>query len=240
MNRHSPLAANLGNPGHWNPGQRLIYISPGVANRIKSEELADVTLDEAFVLQLPLDPSPSDLVQIARSAHEIWILQGEACGKPPFELLLKFRSQSIPVSAGERRSVLHAPELGIVRLFDVASAGDLVCQKVLLPLGEAERTLDAAWADMRTFAKRIASIEGNSVACTPADAQPSRSLPTSTLEQLRIASLQSAWQDDRSVRWVLASLFAVTVVGVVLLQAMATAGRSIRKLNGSASVLCPL
>lgn len=50
MNRQSPLAANPLKPGHWIPGQRLIYMSTGVAERISSEELKELTRDDALAI----------------------------------------------------------------------------------------------------------------------------------------------------------------------------------------------
>jgi hypothetical protein len=84
------------------------------------------------------------LKTIARSAHEVWILYGEAAINAAIPPSLEYRLQSIPVSDGERRSVFHAHELGIVRIFDTTPAGDLFQEEILLLLGETEAALVAA------------------------------------------------------------------------------------------------
>ncbi len=208
-------------------GQRLIYVSSGLAERSTSEMIMGLSGSNAVVIQMSPYMDALELKAIARSAHEVWILTSEAADNPALAMLLEFRRHSIPVSAGERRSVLHAPELGIVRLFNSTQNGELTPNGVLLSLGDSEETLIAAWERMRIFGKRLVSTRNSSTPPNPFAVAPIPGLTTNTLERLRAEILQSAKRDEQIVRWVLASLFALTVVGVVLLQAMAMVGWSV-------------
>jgi hypothetical protein len=99
----------------------------------------------AVALQMPTEIGPLELKTIARSAHELWILLGDPAFNPAVTPLLEYQLHSIPVPDGERRSVLHAPDLSIVRMLDATLTRELLQKEILPPLGESEAARVAAW-----------------------------------------------------------------------------------------------
>lgn len=228
MNQQDSNIASTRLHKQWILGERQIHVSCGLADLITSDVLESMAGRNAVAVQMPSEIGPFELKTIARSAHEVWILHGEAAFNPAIAPLLEYRLHSIPVSDGERRSVLHAPELGIVRIFDTTPAGDLFQKEILLPLGETEAALVAAWEKMFRFTSRVGSIEDQAVLRTAlATKQPITSMPNGAIVHLVNTLTLSAKLDERTVRWLLVGLFATTVFGVVLLQALAMAGWSV-------------
>jgi hypothetical protein len=212
----------------WVLGQRLIGVSARLAAQPHFSLLRDSVGSNAEFLVMPPVLTVLENQTLARAAHEIWMLQDDAAQSASVEQMVSYRTQSIPVSAGERRSLLHAPELGVVRIFRLTPEGTLAPHEVLLPFGETEVSLKAAWDNMCLFAGRIASMD--ETASLQVDLTPDRGvvgLPGIEIERVVAAAIASADFDERRVRWVLASLFTVTVVGVILLQILAMAGWSV-------------
>jgi hypothetical protein len=212
----------------WQLGQKLIYLSSGLAGRISAETLARFAGVNSAILPVSSELTPLEVMNIAKAAHEIWILDGEVDSNPSIQHLCKYRMQSIPVSAGEHCSLLHAPELGLVRVFSEDASGTLIIQYELLPLGESISTLDSACGDIVKFAKRIASIDPDSILrARVSTGHALEALPSEQIERLVSATTSSANLDECALRRVIAALFGITVGGVIFLQTMTTAGLQI-------------
>ena len=212
----------------WQLGQKLIYLSSGLAERISAESLGKFAGVNSAVLPIPSGLTPLEVKNIARAAHEVWILDGEADSNPSIQQLCQYRMQSIPVSAGEHCSLLHAPELGVIRVFAEDASGRLIIQDELLPLGESISTLDFAFGYILKFAKRIGSIDPDSILRATVSSRHSfEDMPSEQIERLVSATTSSANLDEGALRRVFAVLFGLTVGGVIFLQTLSTAGVAI-------------
>jgi len=146
---------------------------------------------------IPPHSDVSTVLALCRAAHEVWILDGSDCELS--QQLLAFRTQSAPPTLNEKKSILHAPEVGLVRVWR-KHGNTLLENQVAQPVKPI--TKDAI-AHLLTLHRLLAT-------------NPSRT-PEDWFEMAN-ALRQHASSRRRLVRCSLAGLFALTVLGVIGLQ----------------------
>lgn len=207
----------------WSLGQKLVYASERLAQQTGFAHLLKSQSSNVACFVIPAELPERHGQTLARVAHEVWLLQDEADISPVLKRLIDYRLESIPVASGERHSLLFAPEVGVVRTYEINSSGSLMEHKAMLALGESESALQAVGKNMQLFAKRMAAV-GNSARAVPVVNNPLDGLPAHTLQTLIQTITTSANLDESTLRWILAVLFGVTTVGVLILQALGMAG----------------
>lgn len=208
-------------PEEFHPvlGQWVILVSEGVARELQQPEsvggMAEIAVAVAHdgptaFLKLPEQASHEVILRACRSANEYWVL-GEECddqsSKSASALAFLFRTESVPPSMGERRSVLHAPEVGLVKVFRRPTSGSSWNFETVLLSNETdykETRTQLAWLrnEVGLPAKHL-SVEGMAL-----------------FEEHAIHYL-------RKVRRIISVLFTLAVMGVAALQWMAMSGWAI-------------
>jgi hypothetical protein len=193
------------------PGQRVVLLSPGCVRVAQAQapscwpELVGLLqtpkgrcgYSQACVVAVPEDLDSPSILALCRAAHEVWILEDDPCSVA--QQLLAFRTQSAPLTLNENKSILHAPEVGVVRVWRVNPEG-IVGLRVAQPVEENSQLSTGHLAQVHEL---LASQSGN----CPAD-------------WMNMANLLREHARDRRklVRWSLTGLFSLTILGVIGLQ----------------------
>ena len=108
------------------PGDTLVVLGPGLDPDIARACDAPLGAERVFV---PLDGNCSEDVLAAwcRAADEVWLRADRLPNDTVSPRLEAFRLHSIPPELGESHSLLHAPELGMLRHWQLSSAGRWEC-----------------------------------------------------------------------------------------------------------------
>lgn len=195
-------------PGTWvialsdGCAEQITRLAPSPSSHWPQAVRTAVEPGPTLWVRLPSHDDAQTLLQVCRAAHEVWVLDEER-STPTVALALELRTQSAPPSMGERRSVLHAPELGPVRLWTADGEAS----------PHAPDVPPAATEDTRPLLASVA-----------------HALQTQAPQDWHGMSLQLQTQAQglqRRVRLALLTLFVATIVGVVALQALSMAGWNI-------------
>lgn len=191
------------------PGQRLVLLSPGCASAAHAVSRApwpalDGLLREQTqrrgalcVVALPSDLDEATTLALCRAAHEVWVLEADTC--PISHSLRAFRTQSAPPSLNERRSVLQAPEVGIIRVWSTS------------PTGIVEQLTTAPHSHLSARAVEHMQLLYNLLAQSPCKDPDDWACMGQILRS-------HAARRRRLVRWTLSGLFALTFLGAIGLQ----------------------
>jgi hypothetical protein len=158
-------------------------------------------------LDCPTSAAPSELLDICRVAHELWITAAEWQACPDIQMAAMWRKESAPPQMGEQRSLLHAPEVGTLRVWST----------------DGNDMTDHAAAHHPKGAHSHADV-GHSLASVAACL---KSQAASDWEGMANALLREADRLQHQVRLALGTVFVVTGMGVVGLQALAMSGWNI-------------
>lgn len=155
-------------------------------------------------LDCPTSAAPSELLDICRVAHELWITEAEWQACPDIQMAAQWRKESAPPQMGEQRSLLHAPEVGTLRVWST----------------DGNDMTDHAAAHHPKGAHSHADV-GHSLASVAACL---KCQAASDWEGMANALLREADRLQHQVRLALGAVFVVTGMGVVGLQALAMSG----------------
>lgn len=214
MHEPTPLSDFRPTPGYW-----VVALSTGVikalesatAGPLRNAQLACSRHGPVVWLALPQSADPATVLRACRSAHEVWVMDDEITEEnreSAAHLAFKLRAESAGPELGERRSVLHAPEVGPVRVWQVttASVRELENQN----RGPLDQNNNHSIRSYLASLCRELHLNG-----------PSTNPPnTSSFQDIANRYL-------RGVRLTMAGLFLLTVAGISALQALAMAGLNI-------------
>lgn len=193
------------------PGQRVLALSSGCVAHCES---ASVTSwpeleqglhevhhhpDALCWLALPADLDALTALAVCRAAHEVWVTEEEIAHSPMARTLLRFRTESAPPSLGERKSVLHAPEVGCVRLWRQ--------EGLRLVASHVHQPDESQTGDLSNRLRLVAAMMCRHQCASPENWMQMASTLRQHADRLR-----------HRVRVSLAALFALTSIGMIGLQ----------------------